>query len=158
MLNRGLQSFEVMPAYPKYHLWGRVAPKDGSPIPHTDWLWRTLSPIGERRYVETIGDRLLTRWNAKHPEERAEFKPPNPYYVEDGKQFYFTDAEYAQYVRESGRLTQQRVIAAQERRAFNMNDPQERDIERLRKVIETSRTRIRNAIKRSRRRSERRAA
>jgi hypothetical protein len=71
ILNRGLKAFEVMPDQPKYDLWGRTAPKDGSPIPHTDWVWRTLSPVGERRYVETIGDRMLTLWKAAHHEDRA---------------------------------------------------------------------------------------
>jgi hypothetical protein len=157
-LKRGLQAFEVMPDHPRYDLWGRAVPKDGSPIPGTDWIFRTLSPVGAKKYVETIGDRIIQKWNASHPDERTEFRPPNPYFVEDGKTSYFTDDEYATYVRESGRLTQQRVIAAQGRGGLNMNDPQQRDIERLSKIIDQSRTRIRNALKRARRKAERNAA
>jgi hypothetical protein len=157
-LRRGIASLEVVPEYPKYDLWGRAVPRDGGPLPGTDWIFRTLSPVGRKKYVETIGDRLLTKWNASHPDDKAVFKPPNPYFTEKGKVSYFTDDENATYVRESGRLTQQRVIAAQARGALNMNDPGPKDIERLDKIIETSRERIRNALKRARRKAEQSAA
>jgi hypothetical protein len=157
-LRRGLQAFEVMPDYPKYDLWGRPTPKDGSPLPHTDWVFRTLSPVGAKKYVETIGDRLIQKWNAAHPGKPAEFRAPNPYYIEDGKVYYFTDDEYATYTREAGRLTQERVIASQARGGLNMNNPSKRDIERLEKIIEISRTRVRNSIKRARRKAEKNAA
>lgn len=157
-LRRGLQSFEVMPDHPKYDLAGRPVKKDGSPIPHTDWIWRTLSPVGVKRYEETIIDRILTRWNGAHPDDKAEFRPPNTYFTEKGETFSFTDAEYAQYVRESGRLTLERVTALHARGRLNMNNPTERDIERLRTVIESSRLRIRNSIKKARRKAKKEAA
>lgn len=157
-LKNGLRSFEIMPDHPKFDLWGRPVLKDGSPIPHTDWIWRTLSPVGQRRYVETIGDRLLTRWNAAHPNDRVTFRTPNPYFIEDGKTNFFTDDENATLVRESGLLTQQRVIAAHAAGALDMNNPKRRDIDRLRKIIESSRRRIRNTLKRARRKAAKDAA
>lgn len=158
ILDRGLKAFEVMPDYPRWDNWGRPVPKDGSPLPHTDWLFRTLSPVGERKYVETIGDRLIQRWNAANPQDKVEFKAPNPYFTDRGETKYFTDAEYNQYVRESGKLTQERIIALQAGGGLNMNNPTERDIKRLRKIIESSRTRVRNSIERARRKAEKNAA
>jgi hypothetical protein len=157
-LRRGLAASEFTVEYPKYDLWGRAVPRDGGPLPGTDWITRTLSPVGQKKYVESIGDRLIMRWNAKNPDQLVRFEAPNPYFVEKGKTTYFTDAEYDQYVRESGRLTQVRVTAAERAGGLNMNDPKERDVERLKKIVEQSRDRVRNAIKRSRRRSERIAA
>lgn len=147
MARRALESTNLVDTYPKRDLAGRAVPKDGSPFPNTDIVWRLLSPAQAKNHVPTVIDRMILNWRNAHPSE-PDIGLPQPWYTVDGKTIYMTDAEYDRFLAEAGQETVRRVEERQKgRNPFHPDKPTENEIEDLRGIIEGARRKARQAIK-----------
>lgn len=154
---RTIERFEVtapMLSTPSYDLWGRPALRPGSPVPGTDVVWRLMVPIATKPEDVFIGDRILMAWNREHPDDEKYPVLPSPVYTVSGKKHYMTDEQYGQFVRLSGQLAKislERVLAAPEYAEFaaGATKPTEAHIRLLERIIDRSRDRAREALKRS---------
>jgi hypothetical protein len=135
---------------PRVDLWGREIRK-ASPL----LLERLVSPVQRTGKVEDVSDldRLILRYNERV--ERGELgdaakrfipRPPNFWYTRNKESHYLSDAQYHRLSRESGQLAAERLL----RYDLNWQEPDEKDVERIEKVLADARETVRKRILRER--------
>jgi hypothetical protein len=139
---RFAEGVEAAPSQKLYGPWGRPVGESGPPIfsaPLTDFAWRLLSPLQTTDDQPTVGDQIIARWNARHPDDEVQFDKPMPYFTKNGQKYSLTDEEYAEFQEQSGQLADKLVTA----RFRVVESPSPKMIDNLKKVVAEARERVR---------------
>ena len=118
----------------RYDPWGRPLEKSRAPFwsaPATDFVYRLLTPVRNTDDNVTLGDKLIARWNALHPDEAKALDRPMPYFTLQGKKHGMTGDEYEEFQREAGQAAD-RIV---NRILKDKETPTAADMKRLDKAI-----------------------
>jgi hypothetical protein len=119
--------------------WGRDVKKldTGSKVGNV--ANRMLNPFEVRDLQDTPIDRMLLKWNEANPGSKYHPSRPNRHYTRDGKTLYMSDDEYHRFASESG----QEAFRILGKLRLNLNDPTEKDIEKVRVTLSKTRAKWR---------------
>jgi hypothetical protein len=139
------------PPKPKVDLWGREIKKQAFSNAGADVAWKIFVPIDVRRVQDQDPafrfDRMISNWNNQNPDAGLYPQTPTQSITERGEKIVMDDAEYNQFLRRAGELTVQRMV----RQRWNIDEPKERDMDRMAKAIASARATAKRELLRSRR-------
>jgi hypothetical protein len=139
------------PPKPKVDLWGREIKKQAFSNTGADVAWKIFLPIDVRRVQDQDPafrfDRMISNWNNQNPDAGIYPQTPTQSITERGEKIVMDDSEYNQFLRRAGELTVQRMV----RQRWNIDEPKERDMDRMAKIISEARAVAKRELLRSRR-------
>jgi len=129
---------------PAIDLWGNVVKKEGTALSRLAIPQRA----GKSPEINRV-DQLLLNWIQQNPGQANKVpQEPRRSFQIDGETYYMNDEEYTEYTQKAGKL----AFARLRRTPLNIDNPNEDDIDKVRKALESARATARNAIKRRKRR------
>lgn len=137
---------------PKVDRWGREVSAMSLSHPATDIPYRMLVPIQQRTTDDNAIDRMITVYNSRVPDDQRWFPTvPSPIITRtvNGERvtYRMTDEEYNTFLRVSGQNAHKRLMRA----GLRINNPTERDMDRVKEELRKADSEGREYILRSRR-------
>jgi hypothetical protein len=144
---------------PKHDMWGNVLTKDDLGTGSGESLFklvmvtgaRVFSPIQVKDAKMSKPDQLLYNYNQKNLDKPYFPSKPLPYYTYKKKRIYIDDREvYAQYDKRTGQIAKEQVEKGIRRGTLNYQNPDSKDIKKIREIFKHSRAKALKEVKNGR--------
>lgn len=129
---------EFLAPPPKYDLWGREVERTPLRLSNGILLERQISSGSPTKI-----DKMLLRWNERGDGPPYAPEQPDYYWRKGGKTYYWSDAEYEELVRDSGRQAADALLGLE----LNWDAPTQADIDQVKRAIDMARDAVRNELK-----------
>ncbi|MEM6676202.1 MAG: hypothetical protein AAF726_25365, partial [Planctomycetota bacterium] len=148
------------PHKPRYNAWGKPIERPYAKRGNTDLLARLVDVTAPWLEIDDISrvDIALRKWKTKVEtgqagEDAKWYYPgrPGAGFTEGGVKYRWTPTEYETYTRESGERAEERILSRALSGGINLEDPTERDIEQIQKIVNAERKTVRDRLKAERR-------
>ncbi len=146
------------PKMPRVDLWGREITRAGTRGMRTDFLHRLINPLRPTPVPEAEDvrpDVFFRNYEQRALRGEVEGKvyypsAPSRSFTMDGEQLRWTQEEYHTYLTEAGQAAFKRVSSMIDTGAISLDEPSDRHMERVKKVIRDERRKVRDRLRRER--------